>query len=93
MINKLNELISGKMNSFKKTFLNNANDLIIDYQNVLFYVIWDEESLPVIQCDFYTIIQQIECVTAVSFDTWLVNDELNVYIEFNHDGNINLYTM
>lgn len=77
LINKLNVFISVKNNSYKKS-MNNINDLLIDYKNEVFYIIWDEKSLPIVRTDFSNIIQEIESITAVSFDTWLIKNDFSV---------------
>lgn len=41
-----------------------------------------------IESDLYTVIEVIDDVTAVSFDTWLFSPNEGVVIEFHHDGEI-----
>ena len=50
------------------------------------YIIWDEASLPIIKSNLIKIESNIDDVTAVGFDTWLVGSNFNFVIEFFHDG-------
>ncbi|AKA70178.1 hypothetical protein [Clostridium scatologenes] len=70
--------------SIKK--LSDINDLVDT--SVLFYVMWDEEKLPCLECQLKDIITFIDDVTSVSFDTWLVSSDYNIIIEFYHEGEI-----
>lgn len=54
------------------------------------YIIWDEINLPILKSDLSTIIDVIDDVTAVSFDTWLFLPNEGVTIEFYHDGEITI---
>jgi 2-hydroxy-3-keto-5-methylthiopentenyl-1-phosphate phosphatase len=63
---------------------------IIEYLNMdgFVYIIWSEGTLPVIKADFRKVIEVIDEVTAVSFDTWLLNPNEKWVIEFYHEGDI-----
>ena len=52
-----------------------------------FYIIWCDE-LPIIKCDIFTIIKNIDDVCAVEFDTWLFSVDFSEIIEFHHEGAI-----
>lgn len=51
-------------------------------------IIWDEASLPVIECTLENALQVIDDITAVSFDTWLYNPLHKFVIEYYHEGDI-----
>ncbi|MBN2908783.1 hypothetical protein JQC72_04505 [Polycladomyces sp. WAk] len=56
--------------------------------NGIVYIIWDEAALPAVKSDLQTILQVIDDVTAVSFDTWLYCPSDEYVIEFYHEGEI-----
>ena len=56
----------------------------------LVHILWDEGSLPVLKAELTNIINSIDDVTAVSFDTWLYNSSVGYVIEFYHEGQIML---
>lgn len=53
-----------------------------------FYIIWSEQGLPSVQCKLNAIIENIDDVLAVAFDTWLVSNDKKEVIEFYHEGSI-----
>jgi len=55
-------------------------------ENVL--IIWDETGLPVIQTKLNNLKKCIDDVTSVAFDTWIVSEDLNKIIEYNHNGKL-----
>lgn len=57
------------------------------------FIIWDEASLPVIQTKINSVKEYIDDVTAVAFDTWIVSEDLNRVIEYNHNGKITAIEM
>jgi hypothetical protein len=50
------------------------------------YVLWDNASLPAIKGNLIKIIEVIDDVAAVSFDTWLFCSEDNYVIELYHEN-------
>jgi hypothetical protein len=52
------------------------------------YILWDESSLPVVEASLHEVINMIDEVTAVSFDTWLFVPNPCYVIEFYHEGDI-----
>lgn len=54
------------------------------------YIIWDEASLPIIKTNLHQILQVIDDVTPVSFDTWLYSPDLGYAIEFYHEGEVRI---
>jgi hypothetical protein len=55
-----------------------------------FLIFWDEASLPVIESPIQNIINAVDDVTAVSYDTWVYHPERKIIIEFFHEGDITL---
>lgn len=53
-----------------------------------FYILWDSWGLPGVQCKLETIIENIDDVLAVSFNTWLLSSDKKEVIEFYHEGSI-----
>jgi hypothetical protein len=54
------------------------------------YIFWDMTTLPMIKCSLKDVLNNIDDVTAVSFDTWLYCPSEGWVIEFYHDGGITL---
>ncbi|MEZ0118339.1 UNVERIFIED_ORG: hypothetical protein ABRZ91_002296 [Heyndrickxia coagulans] len=54
------------------------------------YILWDEGSLPIIQSELGKILEAIDDVTAVSFDTWIFSSSPKFVIEIFHDGEIKI---
>jgi hypothetical protein len=59
--------------------------------NSEFYIMWNDASCPVIKAELSIIIDKIDDVTAVSFDTWLFNFENRYVVEFYHEGDISIF--
>lgn len=53
-----------------------------------YYIIWDQKDIPCVSCRLATIIEYIDDVLAVSFDTWLLSKDKKEVIEFYHEGKI-----
>ena len=70
--------------------IDNASELLIQSKNKEFYIIWDELNLPIVKSKLNKIINSIDDVVAVSFDTWLLSTNMNEIIEFYHEGEIKL---
>lgn len=62
----------------------------IDKYNDVIYIIWDEGTLPIIQSDLDKILEVIDDVTAVSFDTWIFSPYSGFIIEIFHDGEVRI---
>ena len=52
------------------------------------YVIWDEQTLPILQSTLDHVFKVIDDVTAVSFDTWIFSPSSQYVIEILHDGEV-----
>lgn len=53
-----------------------------------YYILWDQKYIPCVSCKLSTIIENIDDVLAVSFDTWLLSKDKKEVIEFYHEGKI-----
>ncbi|TGA96119.1 hypothetical protein E4665_16550 [Sporolactobacillus shoreae] len=63
------------------------NQNIGDYSKAV-YIIWDEGTLPVIKSDLNKVLEVIDDVTAVSFDTWIFSPSSGFVVEIFHDGEV-----
>lgn len=55
-------------------------------------IVWDEINHPVITSKLSSILNVIDDVTAVSFNTWIFSKDKKKVVEFYHDGEIILGT-
>ncbi|MDZ5610658.1 hypothetical protein U2I54_27595 [Bacillus pseudomycoides] len=67
-------------------YLHNCLD---QYSNKV-YIIWDEATLPIIETHLHKVLQVIDDVTAVSFDTWIYSPDVGYVIEYYHEGDIRI---
>ena len=51
-----------------------------------YYIFWEQQGLPCVSCKLAKIIDNIEDVLAVSFNTWLLSKDKKEIIEFHHEG-------
>lgn len=56
--------------------------------NDVYYILWEQNGVPSIRCQLSTILENIDDVLAVSFDTWLLSENTREVIEFYHEGRI-----
>ena len=56
--------------------------------NDIYYILWDQKGVPCVSCQLSTILENIDDVLAVSFDTWLLSKNTQEVIEFYHEGRI-----
>ena len=68
--------------------ISSINELI--NSSIEFYVMWDEANLPCLKIELKDIINSIDDITCVSFDTWVVSLDYNIIIELYHEGEITL---
>ena len=54
------------------------------------YILWSDANLPSIKTNLSNILNSIDDVTAVTFDTWLYNPNNKCVIEFYHEGEITI---
>ena len=57
------------------------------------FIFWDEGTLPVLKVDFSQFVENQYDVLAVSYQTWVLNDENDLLIEFLSNGEVNLYEL
>lgn len=50
------------------------------------YILWDNATLPAIKSNLANVLDVIDDVASVSFDTWIFCPESNYVIEFYHDS-------
>ena len=53
-----------------------------------YYILWDNYDVPCVQCSLQTIIDNIDDILAVAFDTWILSESKDEIIEFHHEGEI-----
>lgn len=70
--------------------LGSIHDVDEAIRNTSCFIIWDEYSLPVVKSNISIIWENIDDVTAVSFDTYIFDVDFNWLIEFHHEGKITL---
>ncbi|MDE6707053.1 MAG: hypothetical protein K2K06_03335 [Oscillospiraceae bacterium] len=58
-----------------------------------YYVVWNDCTVPIIKCNITELLNNIDDVLAVSFDTWLISVDMKQIIEFYHEGDVNLYNI
>lgn len=56
-----------------------------DYE---FYILWDQLDIPCVRCKLSTVLDNIDDVLAVSFNTWLLSINYKEVIEFHHEGGV-----
>ncbi|WBW98363.1 CDI toxin immunity protein [Oceanirhabdus sp. W0125-5] len=80
---KLDDLLLEKFN--ETTYDNALREMRNnEIQEVL--IIWDNAELPVVRAEIKNILQNIDDVLAVSFDTWICSEDFKCVFEFNHEG-------
>lgn len=69
--------------------LNDISDIrnICDI-NDAYYILWDQGGVPCVNCQLSIILENIDDVLAVSFDTWLLSKNTREVIEFYHEREI-----
>ena len=73
-----------KSESVSPISLSDFKEKIIDLTQC--YIMWDEFSLPIIKTSPIKIVENFDDITAVSFDTWIIDENYNWVIEINHEG-------
>ncbi|MDF2960668.1 MAG: hypothetical protein K0S39_2403 [Paenibacillus sp.] len=56
--------------------------------NQNYFIIWNENNLPVIETTIGDVIKNFKDIAAVGFDTWVVNFDEGIIIENYHEGEI-----
>jgi len=73
-----------------KIDIQEASEILNLIPNGKCFILWDEYSKPVIKSNLNNIINNIYDVTAVSFDTYLIDYNFNWVIEFHHEEKIRI---
>jgi|LSQX01.1.fsa_nt_gb hypothetical protein len=64
------------------------NNLLDTNANV--FILWNEATLPIIETKLSKVLECIDDVTAVGFDTWIYCPSNSYVIEFYHEGETTL---
>lgn len=87
----------GKISSkeiFAQNITNNIQsiftDKVFDIDEEV-YIIWDNMLLPVIKSKLSIVFENIDDVTAVSFDTWIFSETKKFVIEFYHENEVTFF--
>jgi hypothetical protein len=70
--------------------LNKCNQSI--NENSQFIILWDSADLPAVKIPLSSLNENLEDITAVSFDTWVFSEEHSLVIEFYHEGETTIGT-
>lgn len=54
------------------------------------YIVWSDAEMPVLHCSAERIVQNLDDVLAVSFDTWLIAADFRAVAEYYHDGTMTI---
>lgn len=73
-----------------KREIKSASDLIQLINNEKYYIIWGDIEMPIIKSELINILNTLDDVIAVSFDTWLLSEDKSLVIEFYHESNITI---
>ena len=73
-----------KSESVSPISLAHFKEKIIDLNQC--YIMWDEFGLPIIKTSPIKIVENLDDLTAVAFDTWIIDENYNWVIEINHEG-------
>lgn len=83
-------LIDKEKNKYLK--INNLIELAqIINKETLCYIIWDNESLPIIKTNFDNILRNLDDVLCVHYDTWIWIESENKVVEFNNNDEILIF--
>lgn len=61
---------------------------IISLRIVMNIILFDQKDIPCISCKLAAVIENIDDILAVSFDTWILSKDIKEVIEFYHEGTI-----
>ena len=57
------------------------------------YLVWDEQTLPVLHCDFDAVRKAMDDVLAVSFETWFVSEGMDQVVFIHRSGDLELFLL
>ncbi|SFT04905.1 hypothetical protein [Marininema halotolerans] len=70
--------------------LDSMDELLDHVRNEIVYILWDNANKPVLKANLGKVIDVIDDVTAVSFDTWLLSVDLSYLVEYYHEGDVTI---
>ena len=89
IVDKVNRRFKEAVNAKKeRKKIEVIDEIISEWIGENVFIIWDETGLPVIQTKLNNLKECIDDVTSVAFDTWIVSEDLNKIIEYNHNGKL-----
>lgn len=65
-------------------------DLNIIEGNKKYYIIWGDIEMPIVKSELVNILNNLDDVIAVSFDTWLLAEDESMVIEFYHESDVTI---
>ena len=71
--------------------LDSVQEIAPQWMGSRVYIVWDGGNLPVVRGSLASVVRNAEDVTAVSFDTWVVSEDLSQLVEMRGDGEIRRY--
>ena len=77
----------------EKKIVQSIQELSSRWMNRLVYIIWDEEELPIIQTDFESVTNYIDDIVAVAFETWIVVNSMDQFIQFDARNRITEFNL
>ena len=77
----------------RKKSVQSIQELSSRWMNRLVYIIWDEEGLPIIQTDFESVTNYIDDIVAVAFETWIVVNSMDQFIQFDARNRITEFSL
>lgn len=88
----LNGRIDWKKVAHKKNYASHRELFaeLLEWINADVLIVWDGAHLPVLMSNLTKILENVDDVTAVGFDTWIYNPQKKIVIEFYHEGDITL---
>lgn len=90
-----NGAVNWKMVDKKKDIF--ENNEILPYLQKTFdnfdekiFILWDGIHLPIVESNLSSVINKIDDVTSVGFDTWIISPQHRYVIEFYHENEIHI---
>lgn len=74
---KCSHMIASSINmGIQPKKINRIGDISIVLLCRKVYIVWGEATLPVVYCDFKSVVQAIQDVISVDFDTWILSEDM-----------------
>lgn len=73
--------------------LDSVEEILPQWMGCRVYVVWDGGELPVVHGSLSSVVRNVEDVTAVSFDTWVVSEDFKGLVEMKGNGEIRRYVI